>query len=51
MMEQQRQAYRVEGIDEEAPALDPKKRKAVDNDKVGTFYALCERLPATTDLL
>ena len=50
-MEQQRQAYRVEGIDEEAPALDPKKRKAADNDKVGTPHALCPHAPATTDLL
>ena len=33
MVEQQRQAYKVEGVDEEAPAIDPRKRKA-DGDEV-----------------
>ncbi|KAK5112802.1 hypothetical protein LTR85_011136 [Meristemomyces frigidus] len=32
LMEQQRQAYKVEGVDEDAPALDPKKRKAEDRE-------------------
>lgn len=34
MVEQQRQAYKVAGVDEEAPALDPRKRKANDAEDV-----------------
>lgn len=30
MVEQQQEAYRVAGVDETAPALDPRKRKAGD---------------------
>ena len=32
MVEQQRQAYKVAGVDEDEPAMDPKKRKANDAD-------------------
>lgn len=35
LAEQQRAAYRVEGVDDEAPAMDPsKKRKAVVEESV-----------------
>lgn len=30
MMKQQQEAYRVDGVDEDEPALDLKKRKAAD---------------------
>ena len=32
-MEQQQQAYKVEGVDEAAPAMEPKKRKTAANDE------------------
>lgn len=33
-MAQQGQAYKVEGVDEDAPAVDLKKRKAEERDEV-----------------
>ena len=32
MMEQQREIYKVAGVDDDAPAMDPRKRKAGDEE-------------------
>lgn len=34
MLAQQQEAYKVAGVDEHAPAMDPKKRKAADGEEV-----------------
>ena len=40
MLEQQRRAYKVAGVDEHAPALDPRKRKAADADDVSAYITV-----------
>jgi HIV Tat-specific factor 1 len=36
MLQQQQEAYKVAGVDEDAPAVEPKKRKAGDEEHVST---------------
>lgn len=38
MIEKQREAYKVTGVDETQPAVDPKKRKAADTGDVSASW-------------
>ena len=44
MLEQQQQIYKVAGVDESAPAMDLRKRKAIEEDEVGEpFWSAAPR--------
>lgn len=43
MLERQQEAYRVAGVDETAPALDPRKRKAADVEAVSSITTILRR--------
>ena len=40
MIERQQEAYRVAGVDETEPAVDPRKRKVVDAEQVSNMCTL-----------
>ncbi len=46
-MERQQEAYKVAGVDEAEPALDPRKRKAADSEDVRHMNHARGTLPLT----